>query len=76
MEYYTIKELSAKLKLHERTLYKAIRAGELPASYVGRGYRVSEEQLARWYKAQEEKALTKAEKYAATLSAVYHSRKH
>lgn len=74
MEYYTIKELSAKLKLHPRTLYAAIRAGDLPASYVGRGWRVSEEQLERWYKAQEQQGLKKAEARAATLSEVYHSK--
>ena len=74
MEYYTIKELSEMLKLHPRTLYAATRAGELPASYVGRGWRVSQEQLDRWYKAQEEHGLEKAEARAATLSEIYHSK--
>lgn len=46
MEYYTIKELSERLKLNIQTLRRYIKEGRLKASKVGRSYYVSEDQLA------------------------------
>ena len=54
MEYYTPEQVAEKLQLTVRTIWKYIREGKLPASQMGkRRYRISEEQLDRFMKAQE-----------------------
>lgn len=53
MDIYTPEELAAKLQVAVRTVYKLIKSGQLPASQVGRQYRISDEQLDRFMKSQE-----------------------
>ncbi len=48
MEYYTPEQVANKLQFTVRTIYKLIRSGKLPASKLGREYRISEEQLTRF----------------------------
>lgn len=40
-ETLTVKEVADVLKLKKRTVYELIRSGMLPASKIGRSYRVS-----------------------------------
>lgn len=61
MNIYTPEELAAKLQVTVRTVYKLIKSGQLPASQVGRQYRISDEQLARFMDSQEVKPLEKQE---------------
>lgn len=56
MDIYTPEELAAKLHVAVRTVYKLIKSGQLPASQIGRQYRISDEQLERFMKAQEVKS--------------------
>lgn len=53
MDYYTPQQVAEKLQLTVRTIWSYIRSGKLPASKLGRDYRISEEQLDRFMKAQE-----------------------
>lgn len=53
MEYYTPEQVADKLHFTVRTIYKLIRDEKLPASKIGREYRISEEQLDRFMKSQE-----------------------
>ncbi len=55
MDYYTPEQLAEKLQLSVRTIWAYIREGKLPASKMGRKYRISEEQLERFMKSQEVK---------------------
>lgn len=55
MDYYTPEQLAEKLQLSVRTIWAYIRDGKLPASKMGRKYRISEEQLERFMKSQEVK---------------------
>ena len=55
MDIYTPEDLAAKLHVAVRTVYKLIKSGQLPASQVGRQYRISDEQLSRFMKSQEVK---------------------
>ena len=48
--YYTPKELSDKLKLNIRTIYKWIREGKLNAIKLGDVWRISEAELKRLLK--------------------------
>lgn len=45
MTIYTLDEVSEMLKVTKRTLYKYLSEGKLPASKVGREWRVTEEQI-------------------------------
>ena len=45
MEYYTVSEVAAKLKINKNSIYDYIRMGKMPASKLGNRYRVSDEQL-------------------------------
>lgn len=45
MTIYTLDEISELLKTTKRTLYKYLKDGKLPASKIGREWRVTEEQL-------------------------------
>lgn len=53
MDYYTPQQVAGKLQLTVRTIWGYIRAGKLPASKLGREYRISEEQLDRFMRAME-----------------------
>lgn len=53
MDYLTPEQVGEKLQFRVRTIYKLIRTGQLPASKIGQKYRISEEQLERFMKAQE-----------------------
>ncbi len=55
MDYYTPEQVAEKLQFRVRTIYKLIRAGQLPASKIGQKYRISDEQLTRFMKSQEVK---------------------
>lgn len=48
----TAAEVAAQLRVSTMTIYRLIRAGELPAVRVGRNYRVREEDLAAYLEAQ------------------------
>lgn len=56
MEIYTPEEIAGQLKLTVRTIYKLIREGKLPATRIGREYRISDEQVERFMKSQEVKS--------------------
>lgn len=53
MDYYTPEQVAEKLQMSVRTVWKYIREGQMPASKIGRGYRISEEQLERFMQSQE-----------------------
>lgn len=53
MDYYTPQQVADKLQLTVRTIWSYIRNGKLPASKLGREYRISEEQLDRFMKSSE-----------------------
>ncbi len=53
MDYYTPEQVAEKLQLSVRTIWAYIREGKLPASKMGRKYRISDEQLDRFMAAQE-----------------------
>lgn len=53
MDYYTPQQVADKLQLTVRTIWAYIRSGKLPASKLGREYRISEEQLDRFMKSLE-----------------------
>lgn len=42
---YTIKEIAELLKVNKMTIYRYIKAGRLPAIYLGKEYRVLESDL-------------------------------
>lgn len=47
-EIMTIKEVSKYLKMNERTVYKLIQAGQIPATKLGKQWRLNKEQLNEW----------------------------
>lgn len=53
MEYYTPQQIAEKLQLSVRTIWSYIRSRKMPASKIGREYRISEEQLERFMKSFE-----------------------
>lgn len=55
MEIHTPEQIAGQLQLTVRTIYKLIREGKLPATKIGREYRISDEQLDRFMKSQEVK---------------------
>ncbi len=48
-----VKEVAAVLSFSPRTVHKLIHKGALPASRIGRTWRISEEALAEYLKSQE-----------------------
>lgn len=50
--YYTPKEISSKLKLNIRTIYKWVREGKINAVKIGDVWRVSESELQRLLKGE------------------------
>jgi len=53
VDYYSPEQLAEKLQLSVRTIWAYIRDGKLPATKLGRKYRISEEQLDRFMKSLE-----------------------
>ncbi len=45
IEYYTLDEVAAMLKVVYLTVYRWVKAGKLKAYKVGKQYRISKEQL-------------------------------
>jgi excisionase family DNA binding protein len=46
----TVKELSLYLRVHPSTIYRLLKAGQLPAFKVGRDWRFNAEQIDRWFR--------------------------
>lgn len=53
MEYFTPEELAQQLKVNVGTVWRWIREGNLPALRIGKGYRISDEQLAKFLSSRE-----------------------
>ena len=53
--YYTVDEVSEKLKLNPETIRNFIRRGELQAYKFGKAYRIEEEELQRFISSKMEK---------------------
>lgn len=47
-EIMTIKEVSKYLKMNERTVYKLIQGGQIPAARLGKQWRLDKEKLNEW----------------------------
>lgn len=47
-EIMTIKEVSKYLKMNERTVYKLIQDGQIPAAKLGKQWRLNKEKLNEW----------------------------
>jgi excisionase family DNA binding protein len=46
--FLTVAEVSRQLRVSNMTVYRIIKAGELPAIRVGRGYRMREEDVRKY----------------------------
>ncbi len=44
----TVAEVAASLRVNEKTVRTAIKTGNLPAKFIGKGYRVEESALRAW----------------------------
>ncbi|MBC7341188.1 MAG: helix-turn-helix domain-containing protein [Clostridia bacterium] len=53
--FYTPQEIAQKLKIDIRTLYRWIREGHLKAVKIGHFWRISESELNRLLKGEEQK---------------------
>lgn len=51
-EILTIKELSAYLKISEKTIYRLLSKNEIPAFKVGTAWRFKKETVDQWIKEQ------------------------
>jgi excisionase family DNA binding protein len=40
VEFYTVAEVAARLRVSKMTVYRLVHGGELPAARVGRSFRV------------------------------------
>jgi PTS system nitrogen regulatory IIA component len=47
-EIMTIKDVSKYLKMNERTVYKLIQAGQIPAARLGKQWRLDKQKLNEW----------------------------
>ncbi|MBM3212439.1 helix-turn-helix domain-containing protein [Candidatus Poribacteria bacterium] len=47
-KYYTVKEISKMLKIHEETVRRAIRDGRLESVRFGRDYRINHDNLMKF----------------------------
>jgi len=56
IKVYTPKEVAEVLKVSYRLVLDEIKAGKLKASKVGRGYRITEEQLKRYLEDTQEES--------------------
>ena len=48
----TIKELAAYLRLHQSTIYRLVKCGQLPAFKIGSDWRFTLEEIEAWVKRQ------------------------
>lgn len=53
MNYMTVAEVAGDLRVDESTVRRLIRAGQLPATRVGRQYRIAPADLAEYKKRSE-----------------------
>ena len=44
----TVKEVCQLLKIHQGTLYRLVKAGEIPSFRIGSDYRFQEDLIERW----------------------------
>lgn len=60
--YFTVQDIVDRLGVHERTVRRWIRSGELPAAMLGRkaGYRVSASDFAAFMEARKDIAVRAA----------------
>jgi excisionase family DNA binding protein len=56
-EIMTIKELAAYLKVTEKSLYRLLSNGKLPAFKVGGAWRFRREEIDKWIKTQEKELI-------------------
>jgi len=49
-EFYTAKELSEKLRVNVVTIYRYVKAGKLKAYWLGKEFRIDEEEFNRFLK--------------------------
>ena len=47
-EYYLVEELAAKLRVHQMTIYRYLKAGKLHAHKIGKAYRISKADFDRF----------------------------
>jgi excisionase family DNA binding protein len=55
-EILTVAELAKYLRVHISTIYRLIKARELPAFKIGSDYRFSRKQIDEWRAAQEKRS--------------------
>ena len=55
----TVKELAVWLKLNEKTAYKLVLQGKIPAFKVGGSWRITREEIKKWIEKQHKKASDK-----------------
>lgn len=48
LSYYTVEQISELLHIHPKTIQRYIREGKLPASKIGKGWRVTGHDLSRF----------------------------
>lgn len=48
----TIKELAAYLRVHQSTIYRLVKCGQLPAFKIGSDWRFTLEEIEAWVKHQ------------------------
>jgi len=53
-EWRTVRSIADELKVHTMTVYRLINSGRLPASKVGRSYRVKESDLRKYLREGED----------------------
>lgn len=55
LTYFTVEQVSAFLQIHWQTTLQYIRKGELKAFKLGKGYRISKQDLEAFIKSRHEK---------------------
>ena len=50
--FLTVAEVAALLRVSTMTVYRLIKAGELPAARIGRSYRIREDDVDRYLEAR------------------------
>lgn len=50
--YYTLQDVAERLKVSYRTVYRWVRAGDLPAYKLGQDWRVEDSDLRKFLKAR------------------------
>jgi excisionase family DNA binding protein len=54
----TVNELSDYLKVHPSTIYRLLKAGQLPAFRIGSDWRFNVEEIERWLAEREQRSHT------------------